>query len=138
MSQHYSLQEEVTIQYDASQTGLGAALLQNDKPIEYASRALTTTEIRYVQIEKELLAIAFACQHFDAYIFRRQTVHVETDQKHLVSIVKKPLHEAPSRPQRLLLKLQRYTLIIKYKAGSTCSWRTLSVVLTYRQPVAIV
>ena len=114
---YYSLQEEVTIQCDVSQTGLGALLLQNDQPVAYASRALTTTEIHYAQIEKELLAIVFACQHFDAYIFGRQTVHVETDHKPLVSIVKKPLHKAPSRLQRMLLKLQRYTLIIKYKAG---------------------
>ena len=114
---YYSLQEEVTIQCDASQTGLGAALLQNDQPVAYASRALTATEVHYAQIEKELLAIVFACQHFDAYIFGRQTVHVETDHKPLVSIVKKPLHKAPSRLQRMLLKLQRYSLTIKYKAG---------------------
>ena len=74
---YYSLQEEVTIQCYASQTGLGAALLQNDQPVAYASRALTTTEIHYAQIEKELLAIVFACQQFNAYIFfGRQTVHV--------------------------------------------------------------
>ena len=114
---YYSLQEEVTIQCDASQTGLGAALLQNDQPVAYASRALTATEVHYAQIEKELLAIVFACQHFDAYIFGRQTVHIETDHKPLVSIVKKPLHKASSRLQRMLLKLQRYCLTIKYKAG---------------------
>ena len=44
---YYSPQEEVTIQCDASQTGLEAALLQNDRHVAYASRALTTTEIHY-------------------------------------------------------------------------------------------
>ena len=34
----------VTIQVDASQVGLGAALLQNGKPIAFASKALTETE----------------------------------------------------------------------------------------------
>ena len=34
----------VTIQVDASQVGLGAALLQNGKPIAFASKALTKTE----------------------------------------------------------------------------------------------
>lgn len=114
---YYSLQEEVTIQCDASQTGLGAALLQKDQPVAYASRALTTAETHYAQIEKELLAIVFACQHFDAYIFGREHVQVETDHKPLVSIVDKPLHKAPSRLQRMLLKIQRYNLRIKYKAG---------------------
>ena len=58
---YYNLQEEVTIQCDASQFGLGAALLQNGQPVAYASRALTDAETRYAQIEKELLAIVFAC-----------------------------------------------------------------------------
>ena len=40
-------------QCDSSQSGLGAALMQNGHPIVYASRALTETEYRYAQIEKE-------------------------------------------------------------------------------------
>ena len=52
-----NLEEEVTLQCDASQFGLGAALLQNGQPVAYASRALTGAETRYAQIEKELLAI---------------------------------------------------------------------------------
>ena len=54
---YYNLSEEVTLQSDASQNGLGAALLQNGQPIAYASRALTSAETRYAQIEKEPLAI---------------------------------------------------------------------------------
>ena len=34
----------VTIQVDASQVGLGAALLQNGKPVAFASKALTEME----------------------------------------------------------------------------------------------
>ena len=56
-------QEEVTIQCDASETGLGAVLMQNDQPICYASRALTDTETRYAQIENELLAIVWSCHN---------------------------------------------------------------------------
>ena len=40
----------MTIQADASQVGLGAALLQNGKPIAFASKALTKTEHRYANI----------------------------------------------------------------------------------------
>ena len=45
---YYNLQEEVTLRCDASQSGLGAALLQNGQPVAYASRALTHTETRYL------------------------------------------------------------------------------------------
>ena len=51
----YNTQDELTIQCDASRIGLGAALMQNGRPIAYASRALTYTETRYAQIEKGFL-----------------------------------------------------------------------------------
>ena len=54
---YYDPKEELVIQCDASQKGLGAALLQKGKPIAYASRSLTDTETRYAQIEKKMLAI---------------------------------------------------------------------------------
>ena len=99
----YSLQDEVTLQCDASDTGLGAALLQLQQSVSFASRALTQTETRYAQIEKELLAIVFACEKFDEYIFGRDVVHVETDHKPLEEIFKKSLCDAPARLQRMLL-----------------------------------
>ena len=83
---YYNLKEEVTLQCDASQSGLGAALMQNGQPVAYASRALTPAETRYAQIEKELLAIVFACERFDAYVYGRDLVNVETDHKPLKSL----------------------------------------------------
>ena len=41
---YFDLSLPVTIQVDASQVGLGAALLQNGKPIAFTSKALTETE----------------------------------------------------------------------------------------------
>ena len=43
----------VTIQVNASQVGLGAALLQNNKAVAFASKALTDAECRYVNIERD-------------------------------------------------------------------------------------
>ena len=93
------------------------SLLQNGQPIAYASRALTSTETCYAQIEKELLAIVFACTHFESYIYGRDVVQVETDHQPLVSIVIKHLNSAPNRLQRMLLQLQKYNLNVKYKKG---------------------
>ena len=55
----YDVSEPVTIQEDASQSGLGACLMQKEKPVAYASQAMTSAEQNYAQIEKEVLAICF-------------------------------------------------------------------------------
>ena len=84
--QCYNQCAEVTLQCDASQSGLGAALLQNGQSVAFATRALTSAETRYTQIEKELLAIVFACTHFVAYLFGRELVTIQTDHKSLEMI----------------------------------------------------
>ena len=61
---YFDNRETVTIQCDASQSGLGAVMTQKGRPIAYASRALTDTETRYAQIEKEMLAIVFSLERF--------------------------------------------------------------------------
>ena len=83
----------------------------------YASRALTPTEENYAQIEKELLAIVFACEKFDAYIYGRDSVRVQKDHKPLESIFRKELCVAPKRLQRMLLRLQKYDLDVTYLKG---------------------
>ncbi len=91
--------------------------MQNGQPVAYASRALTEAETQYVQIEKELLAIVFACEHFEYYVYGREDVNVETDHQPLVPIVLKPLNKAPNRLQRMLLRLQNFNLKVVYKKG---------------------
>ena len=41
-----------------------------------ASRAPTGAETRYAQIEKEMLAIVFASERFEPYVYGRDIVHV--------------------------------------------------------------
>ena len=41
---YYDVSKPVTVQCDASQSGLGAVLMQEGHPVCYASRALTNTE----------------------------------------------------------------------------------------------
>ena len=54
----------MTIQVKASQVGLGAALLQNGKPVAFASKSLTKTECQYANIEREMLAVVFGAERF--------------------------------------------------------------------------
>lgn len=106
----------VTTQCDASSIGLGAALMQEGQPVAFASRALTSTEAGYAHIEKELLAIMFALERFDHYVYGRP-VQVESDHKPLQPITSKPLLCAPRRLQRMLLRMQRYDYCIQYRPG---------------------
>ena len=115
---YYDPRKTLTIQCDASKSGLGAALMQDGQPIAFASRALTNTEQRYAQIEKEALAIVFALEKFHQYTFGRR-IHIESDHKPLESIVKKPLHRAPKRLQNMLMRMLNYDTEIHWKKGET-------------------
>ena len=93
----YDVTQSVTIQTDASQSGLGACMLQKGKPVAYASRVMTQAEQTYAQTEKEMLAICFATSKFHQYVYGKSAVSVQTDHEPLESILKKPLCNAPPR-----------------------------------------
>ena len=77
----YDSNKPLVLQVDSSKDGLGAVLLQEGKPIKFASRALTETEKRWAQIEKEMLAIIFGLERSDQYTFG-QKVMVISDHNH--------------------------------------------------------
>ncbi len=111
---YYDRSKPVILQVDASSKGLGAVLLQEGKPIAFASKALTADESRYANIERELLAVVYGCEKFHTYLYGRHFV-VESDHRPLEQIHKKNLDMAPPRLQRMLLRLQPYDCIIQYK-----------------------
>ena len=113
---YYDRSKPVRLQVDSSSKGLGACCMQDGKPIAYASKTLTPTEVGYAQIEKETLAILFGCTRFKNYVYGRRTV-VESDCKPIESIMKKPLCSAPPRLQRLLLQLQQYDIEVTHVRG---------------------
>ena len=71
---YYDRKSELIIQCDASQYGIGAALMQNGKPLAYASRALTDTESLYTIIEKEMLVIVYALEKWHQFTYGRPVV----------------------------------------------------------------
>lgn len=118
--QYFDPNLPVKVSSDSSSYGLGFVLLQLHrqewKPVAYGSRSLTETEKNWAQIEKELLAVTIACEHFHQYIYGKRFC-VETDHKPLLGIVKKPLSDCTLRLQRLRLRLQKYDFELEYTPG---------------------
>ena len=113
---YFNDKERATLQCDSSGLGIGVALMQGGQPVAYASRALTSTEQQYAQIEKELLSILFGLERFDTYTFGRQ-VRIQTDHEPLEALHKKPLHSVPKRLQRMFLRMQSYDVTVVYRKG---------------------
>ena len=105
---------------DASPVGLGAILTQKagqDGPaqvVAYASKALSPTQQRYSQLEREALAVLWGCQHFCLYV-HGLPITVITDHKPLVHAFQK---DVPSiRLEKWALQLQAYCPDIVYRPG---------------------
>ena len=117
----YNPMAETLVSADASSNGLEAVLLQKFeaewRPVVFTSRSMSETETRYAQIEKEALAITWACDKFSIYILGRQFT-VETDHKPLVPLLSsKQLDSLPPRILRFRLCLMRYHFNIKHVPG---------------------
>ena len=114
--QYFNPDKSITIQTDASQNGIGSCLLQEGHPVIYASRLLTSAKQNYAQIEKEVLAIVFACERFHQFEYGND-IDVQSDHKPLEAIMTKPLSQTPQRIQRLLIRLQKYNLTVHFVPG---------------------
>ncbi|XP_060074979.1 uncharacterized protein K02A2.6-like [Ylistrum balloti] len=93
-------------------------MMRNGKPVEYASRALTSCERKWAQIEKEALATLYGVERFNQYTYGRKVI-IENDHKPLESILKKPLSSAPRRLQDIIMKLYRYDVEFQFLKGTS-------------------
>lgn len=81
------------------------------------SLTISETEQRYAQIEKEALAIIWACEKFDTFL-RGRTFEFETDHKPLVTLLlTKNLVNIPPRIQRFKMRLMKYHFNIRHTPG---------------------
>ena len=120
----YSPRARTVVSADASSFGIGAVLLQVQEdgrkaPLMYISRALTPTEQNYAQIEKEALAMTWACEKFHCYLFgSEEPFLIETDHKPLITIMNvQSTEECPPRLMRMKLRLFRYCFRVVYVQG---------------------
>ena len=102
-----------------SNVGLGAVLTQvhKDGPriISYASRSLTSTKTRYLQTEKEALALVWAWEKFHPYVYG-VPFELITDHKPL-KVIYGPRSKPCARIERWVLRMQPYKFKVKYQPG---------------------
>jgi len=113
-----------TIMTDASDVGLGAALMQRADDAEegqmhvvrYMSRKIKGAETRYTVTEKEMLAVVEALRKWRTYLGGRR-VTVYTDHSALVWLVKRGGGECSARVQRWLMVLQAFDIELLHVQG---------------------
>ena len=137
---YYDKSKPIFIEVDASGQGLGAVLLQGNvsneelknasqtdgkylkfrnklKPIAFASKSLSEVEQRYSNIERELLGVVWAIQHFNHYTFANK-INVISDHKPLQPLFSgKSLTSCSPRTARLLLKVIDRDVSFFYQQG---------------------
>ena len=118
----YSPEHETMVSADASSYGLGGVLTQKQQdgewnPVVFISRSLTKAESRYAQIEKEALAVTWACERLRGYISGLDFT-IRTDHKPLITLLKsRPLDDLPPRIIRFRLRLLRFSFNIIHVPG---------------------
>ena len=86
MLAYYNSKKQTMLQTDASIKGLDACLLQEEKPVYFASKALTEAQKGYVVIDIELLAVAWVMETFHHFLYASHFI-LETDQEPLKAIL---------------------------------------------------
>ena len=109
---HYDATEPLQLVCDTSPSGVGAVLLQFDsdgteRPVSFASRALSTAKKNYAQMEWEALGIVFGVRKFHQYLHGWEFV-LCTNHKPLATL----LGPKSGIPTLAAVRMQRWALIL--------------------------
>ena len=99
--------KETALQTDASKKGFGAVIQQEEHPIYYASRALTSAEKNYQNLECEAQVAVWGMEEFHYFLYGRQFI-LQTDQKPLVSIFIKHMIDVSPRIHKITIRAWQY------------------------------
>nr|GEW24460.1 retrotransposon-related protein [Tanacetum cinerariifolium] len=101
------------IECDASGRGIGAVLMQSQRPIAYFSKALSDQNLSKSAYEKEIMALVLAIQHWRPYLLGRSfTVFTDQSLKFLLEQRITTIDQ-----QNWVAKLLGYQFTICYKPG---------------------
>lgn len=121
---YFSDQDRVILYTDASPHALGAVLVQDDnrnppRIISFGSKALTTTEKKYPQNQREAFAAVWAVEHF-AYFLLGRPFTLRTDAQGFTFILNRSREDskrALNRADGWALRLSPYSFDVEYVRG---------------------
>lgn len=121
---YFSEMDKTILYTDASPNALGAVLVQENtygtpRIISFASKALTATEKRYAQNQREALGAVWAVEYFSYYLLGRQFT-LRTDAKGVAFILNRSREtskRALTRADGWALRLSPYSYTVEYVEG---------------------
>uniref|UniRef100_A0A3B3IH14 Gypsy retrotransposon integrase-like protein 1 n=2 Tax=Oryzias latipes TaxID=8090 RepID=A0A3B3IH14_ORYLA len=118
---HFSQMAPTLVTCDASGLALGAVLSQIhegvERPVAFASRALTPAEQKYSVGEREALACLWACERWHVYLYGRAFT-IRTDHQALTALL--ATQGSGHKPMRLLRwadRLNQYNFRLEFMPG---------------------
>jgi hypothetical protein len=106
--------KQFVVETDASDIGLGAVLMQDDKPIAFLSKSLSANNKFLSIYEKEFLALIMAVERWRPYLQRQEFV-IRTDHKNLAYLNDQSLHSELQR--KAMTKMMGLQFKIVYRKG---------------------
>ena len=89
---HYDCSLPLKLATESSQFGNSGVISQvypngEERPVAYASRTLSTAEIKYPQVEKEALSIVNGIRKIHQYLYYGTCFTIVFDHKHLLTML---------------------------------------------------
>ncbi|KAK0608302.1 hypothetical protein LWI29_028621 [Acer saccharum] len=106
--------QQFIVESDACGVGIGAILIQQDRPVAFYSEALKGSALALSTYDKEMLAIVKAIRKWRPYLLGRPFI-VRTDQRSLKYLMEQRI-TTPTQI-RWLPKILGYDYVIQYKRG---------------------
>ena len=104
-------------------------------PVTYQSRALTDTETRYSQLEKEAKAVEWGMLANQIYLCSLiDTFEIDTDNKPLLHLFASHKVTAPLRIERMRVRLQGFDYKLNYVPGKKAKAETNEADYNSRHP----
>lgn len=107
-------QKSFVVETDASGFGIGAILMQDQRPLAFFSKLLGPQAQQKCVYEKELMAVCLAVQKWRSYLLGRHFV-IRTDQQSIKFITQQ--REIGLEYQKWVRKLMGYDFEVQFKPG---------------------